>query len=620
MSRDKPLPGPPARSFGYGMDWLRTSPGARKARIRERSYARRAASTSRRYAELHCASAFSFLDGASLPEDLVARAVELEIPAVALVEKNGLYGAPRFYKAAKSSGLKAIVGAEVDISGEYGVPDSEPARVALLVRGRSGYRNLCKLITAAARGRPKGEALASWDLLEEYAGGLWCLAGGPGDPVHRRLCRNDLRGAHRALGRLRGIFGRRLHVELQRHHLREEEHRNQALIDLAARHRLPLVATNGVRYARRDDKCLHDVLTCIRHHTCLDSAGELLAAQRERHLKDAREISEIFADMPRVVEESVELAEHLDFTLAGLGYRFPDYPLLADETPSSYLRQITWNEARARFRPLSARAQAQIEKELAMIEKLDLAGYFLIVWDLIQFCKRERILVQGRGSAANSAVCYALSITAVDPVKMGLLFERFLSEERGEWPDIDLDLPSGDQREKVIQYVYQRYGVHGAAMTANVITYRNKSAAREVAKALGYSREQEDRLAKRLGSWHYDLTRGDSKSLGEKLSEAGFDPDDRRARIFAEMWRRIHNLPRHLGQHSGGMVIAAGRLDEVVPLEPAAMEDRAPRRPRRECPRAAANPRNRNGDGRRYWCRNRNAGNRRRSPATGRHR
>ncbi len=565
MSDEEGFPGPPSRTFGYSLEWLRTSPGARKEGLRRRTYPRRQPAPVPAYAELHTASAFSFLDGASLPEDLVQRAVELELPAVALVERNGVYGAPRFHQAARKAGIRALVGSEVS----FGAP-----KLTLLVADRTGYRNLCKLLTAAARGRPKGEARADWRMLEAHAEGLWCLAGGPDDPVSRLLRDHDLEGAGRLLGRLRDLFGGRVHVELQRHRLRDEEHRNQALIELAARHRLPLVATNGVRYARREEKRLHDVLTCIRHRTSIDRAGRLLAAHRERHLKGAREMAELFADRPRAVAESLELAARLDFTLADLGYRFPDFPLPPGETPSSYLRQITWNEARARFRPLTARAQAQIERELAMIEKLELAGYFLIVWDLIQYCKRERILVQGRGSAANSAVCYALSITAVDPVKMGLLFERFLSEERGEWPDIDLDLPSGDQREKVIQYVYRRYGPHGAAMTANVITYRDRSAAREVARALGYSREQEDRLSKRLGTWHYDSSRGDPKSLAEELAAAGFDPEDRRVKLLGEMWRRIHNLPRHLGQHSGGMVIAAGRLDEVVPLEPAAMEDR----------------------------------------------
>jgi error-prone DNA polymerase len=335
------------------------------------------------------------------------------------------------------------------------------------------------------------------------------------------------------------------------------------------------LATNGVRYARREDKPLHDVLTCIHHHTELDRAGSRLAAHRERHLKNAAQMAQLFPDLPQALAASAELASRLDFTLADLGYRFPEYPLPPGETPSSYLRHLAWNGARARFRPLTARAQAQIQKELDLIEKLDLAGYFLIVWDIVQFCQRENILAQGRGSAANSAVCYALSITAVDPVKMELLFERFLSEERGEWPDIDLDLPSGDQRERVIQHVYQRYGPSGAAMTANVITYRDRSATREVAKVFGYSPEQVDRLAKQLGHWSYDLSRGDApKSLPAELKAAGFDPDEPRMRHFADLWERIHNLPRHLGQHSGGMVIAAGRLDEVVPLEPASMPGR----------------------------------------------
>src|SRR6185436_9103765 len=219
-------------------------------------------------------------------------------------------------------------------------------------------------------------------------------------------------------------------------------------------------------------------------------------------------------------------------------------------------------------------AQAQITKELAMIEKLDLAGYFLIVWDIVQFCQRERILVQGRGSAANSAVCYALSITAVDPVKMELLFERFLSEERGEWPDIDLDLPSGDQREKVIQHVYEKYGPHGAGMTANVITYRDRSSARETAKALGYSPDQVDALSKQLGGWNFGEIRDPPEELRGEIRAAGLDPEERRARHFLRLFLQIQNLPRHLGQHSGGIVVAAGRLDEVVPLEPASMPGR----------------------------------------------
>jgi error-prone DNA polymerase len=519
------------------------------------------------YAELHAASAFSFLDGASLPEDLADCAAALELPAVALVDTNGVYAAPRFHKAARQAGIKAVVGAEVVLEGS-------PVRLTLLVGNRAGYRNLCRLLTAAARGRAKGEAQSSWDLLAEHAAGLHCLTGGEEGPLARELSGGGIDPARSLLERLAGLFPDRLHVELQRHRLRDEEHRNQALVDLARSLRLPLLATNGVRYARPEDKPLHDVLTAIRHHKTLDAAGRLLAAHRERHLKSAGEMAQLFPDFPHAVAASAELAAALDFTLADFGYRFPEVPLPLGETPSSFLRHVTWNSARARFRPLTAKAQAQIQKELDLIEKLDLAGYFLIVWDIVQFCLREGILAQGRGSAANSAVCYALSITAVDPVKMDLLFERFLSEERSEWPDIDIDLPSGSQRERVLQYVYERYGPHGAAMTATVITYRDRSATREVAKVFGYSEEQIDKLAGRLGTWSYDLAQGDAKSLATELAAGGLDPGERRAQIFSDLWTRIHNLPRHLGQHTGGMVVAAGRLDEVVPLEPAAMPGR----------------------------------------------
>ena len=554
------------------------SPGAHKEKLRKRDYSKgQGRSASRRqtpYAELRAASAFSFLDGASLPEDLIERAAELDLSAVALLDRNGVYGAPRFYQAARQAGLKAIVGAEVVLDEPNFQAADHEVRLALLVRNRQGYRNLCRLLTAAARGRPKGEARLDWSTLRQHTEGLHCLTGGDEGLLAQTLESTGADAARQLLIRLRATFDGHLHVELQRHRHRHEEHRNRALVALAKSLRLPLAATNGVRYSRPADKNLHDILTCIRQHTHLDTAGRLLAAHRERHFKGAAEMNRLFADLPMALSGAFELTQELDFTLADLGYRFPDYPLPSGETPSSYLRHITWNSARSRFRPLTAHAQTQIERELAMIEKLDLAGYFLIVWDMVQFCKREGILVQGRGSAANSAVCYALSITAVDPVKMELLFERFLSEERGEWPDIDLDLPSGEQREKVIQYVYQRYGPHGAAMTANVITYRDRSAAREVAKVLGYSPQQVDKLAKRLGTWRYDTSRGDPKSLPLELSEAGFDPADSRIQLFAEMWHRIHNLPRHLGQHSGGMVIAAGRLDEIVPLEPAAMENR----------------------------------------------
>ncbi|HUF79011.1 MAG TPA: error-prone DNA polymerase [Thermoanaerobaculia bacterium] len=528
-----------------------------------------------RYAELRAASAFSFLRGASLPEDLIDRAAELGLPAVALTDRNGVYGVPRATAAGKELGVRALVGAEVVVEEPILPPHRSSGRLTLLAETREGYRNLCRLLTRAAFGKPKGEARASWDEVAEHAAGLHCLTGGEEGPVARALRAGaEDRPARHALERLTALFPGRLHVELQRHRLRDEEHRNAALTELARSLRLPLVATNGVRYARAPDKALLDVMSAIRHHTTLDAAGTLLAANRERHLKSPAEMAALFPDLPGALEGAAELAGRLEFTLEDLGYRFPAYPLPPGETPDSYLRHLTWNGARARFRPLTARAQAQIAKELALVEKLGLAGYFLIVWDIVRFCKQEGIMVQGRGSAANSAICYALAITAVDPVKMDLLFERFLSEQRGEWPDIDLDLPSGDQREKAIQYVYRRYGQLGAAMTANVVTYRDRSAAREVAKALGYAPDQVDRLAKQLGTWSWDRANGDEKSFATELAAAGFDPDERRMRHFRELWVELHHLPRHLGQHSGGMVIAAGRLDEVVPLEPASMPGR----------------------------------------------
>jgi len=529
---------------------------------------------------------------------------------VALIDRNGVYGAPRFWKAARQAGLKALVGVELvldepssmtersarllaryrgeaaqdparpPLAGPLGVvphplpPGTPPPRLVLLAESRTGYRSLCRLLTSAASQWPKGQARAGWTQIAAHAEGLRCLTGGAEGLVAQRLTHYGLEAGRQALELLQEVFEGRVAVELQRHHLREEEHRNQALVKLARAARLPLVATNGVRYAEEAESQLADVLACIRNGVSLDRAGRLLEADRERHLRSPREMARLFADLPEAVAGAAELADRLEFTLSDLGCRFPCYPLPEGETAASFLRQITWNGARARFRPLTARAQAQIDKELNLIEKLDLAGYFLIVWDIVGFCQRERILAQGRGSAANSAVCYALSITAVDPVKMDLLFERFLSEERGEWPDIDLDLPSGAQREKVIQYVYRRYGPHGAAMTANVITYRSRSAAREVGKALGFSPQQIDRIARQLGRHAPVEVREGARSLGQELERAGLSPSSRRAALFERFWWSIQHLPRHLGQHSGGMVLAAGRLDEVVPLEPAAMADR----------------------------------------------
>jgi error-prone DNA polymerase len=313
------------------------------------------------------------------------------------------------------------------------------------------------------------------------------------------------------------------------------------------------------------------VLTCIHHHTDLARAGKRLAPNAERYLKAPADIVTLFADVPEAFRHTGELADRLQFTMADLGYRFPDYPVPPGDTQSSFLRKIAEDGACERYRPYSDRARAQMARELDLIEKLKLAGYFLIVWDIVNFCRQHDILVQGRGSAANSAVCYSLGITAVDPVEMDLLFERFLSEERGEWPDIDLDLPSGDRREQVIQHVYNKYGRLGAAMTANVITYRGRSAAREVGKVLGFEPIQIDRLAKVMNNFEFI---DPADTLSRHLATVGLDVHSDRVQLFARLWAQMQDLPRHLGQHSGGMVICQGQLDAVVPLENASMPGR----------------------------------------------
>ena len=581
------------------------------------------------FVDLHSRSAFSFLEGATLPEDLISACAEHHMPAMALLDRDGVYGSPRFYLSAEHAGHKAHIGAEVsceafsprrhrdteknkkteksiearesnfskDCHSERSevealsrrsrlLPKSRAEsrkpplstnfqsatgnqrsrsssvcqclrgefKLPLLVSSRTGYQNLCQLITRMKlRAQRKEEGAVLEHELEQHAPGLICLTGGDEGPLAAALKKGGPAEAHRVIDHLTGIFGHdNVYVELQRHLHREEEARNRVAIEIARALHLPLLATNGVCYATPKERELCDILTAIRHHQTLMTAGRLLARNSERHLKSPEEMSQLFADLPEAIANTIELSARLEFKLSDLGYQFPRYPVPEGETMNSFLRQRVDEGARWRYgislsgdrvpqnfhnKDLQQRARRQIERELQLIEKLDLAGYFLIVWDIVRFCREQNILAQGRGSAANSAVCYSLGITAVDPVGMELLFERFLSEERGEWPDIDIDLPSGDQRERVIQHIYQRYGQRGAAMTANVITYRNRMAAREMGKAMG------------------------------------FDPETRLRKYF-ELCVAVRDLPRHLGQHSGGMVICQGQLDSVVPLEPASMPGR----------------------------------------------
>jgi error-prone DNA polymerase len=549
------------------------------------------------YAELRARSAFSFLEGAATPEDLAEQAAALGYDVLALGDRDGLYGAPRFHQAATQHRLKAIVGAEVTLDdSSFGAAPSAPSRLYLLVPDRERYKNLCRMITASKLrvigadpdGSPKypakGQSRVTLADLERYGAGMVCLAGGRHSPLADMLIRG---GDPRPLcDRLESIFGRgNLYIDLQRHLDPNEERLNRKFLALARQSRVSIVATNDVCFLAgassesrevpaaisKGERALLDVMTCIRLGVTLDEAGRRLWINNERHLKSPAAMAALFADLPEAIAASREIAARCAFTLKDLGYRFPEYPLPQGETPDSFLRALTFAGARERWGSPNERTRRQLEHELTIIARLGLAGYFLIVWDIVRFCRDNHIMAQGRGSAANSAVCYALGITAVDAVKMDLLFERFLSEERGEWPDIDIDLPSGDQREKVIQYVYRRYGERGAAMTANVITYRTRSAVREAGKVLGFPPDQVDRLARLNYAYEFQDNRDEFTAL---LRKGGVDPDAPRIRMLAEIVRRLQGLPRHLGQHSGGIVIGAGPLDEIVPLEPATMPGR----------------------------------------------
>ncbi|HUJ25929.1 MAG TPA: error-prone DNA polymerase [Myxococcales bacterium] len=512
------------------------------------------------YVELHARTAFSFLRAASLPEDLAAAAAAAGHATFGVADAGGLYGTPRFHTAARRAGIRPLVGAELDVE--------RAGAVTLLCEDRRGYQNLCRLLTLGHAAAGKQECRVTPAQLADLRQGLVALS--CGTPQELAVLADHL-GTDRA------------YAEVQRHLDPAEERENRRRIDAARARGLRLVAGGGVRHATLHGKPLFDALTCIRIGATLDDAGRRLARNAESHVRPPRDLAALFRDLPQAVRETRAVAERCAYTLDDLGYQLPEPQRLYDHDSLDHeLWHRTMIGARKRYggpsSPRWPKAIRQLERELALIAKLGLAGYFLIVHDIVLFCQSEHILAQGRGSAANSAVCYALEITAVDPVGMGLLFERFLSEERTDstghkaWPDIDLDLPSGDQREKVIQHVYKRYGASGTAMTANVITYRARSASREIGKVLGLPQEELDRLARLLPQFEF-IT--DHDSLQNRAREAGLAVQDRRVELYLKLCQQIAGLPRHLGQHSGGMIIARGRLDEIAPIEPASMPGRA---------------------------------------------
>ncbi len=504
------------------------------------------------YAPLWCHSNHSFLEGASHPSELIERAVELGLRHLALTDRDGVYGVVRAHVAARPTGLHLVLGSEITVE--------DGSTLLLLVRDASGWRQLCRLITRGRRRCPKGESRVGWTEIAEHAEGLIALWGGArsllaGEPDPVFVTRL-----------LREAFGDRLHALVARHRREEEVPAERRLRERAARAGLWTVAAHEVLYHTESRRDLQDVLTCIRHGRTLSTAGTRTAANRGHALLSPVRFSMLFADDPDSVRRSVEIAERCTFSLDELRYRYPVEDLPDGRTSAQHLHQLTFEGARERYpEGVPGDVRAQLEKELALIHELEYDGYFLTMHELVRFCRREGILCQGRGSAANSAVCYCLGITAVDPVRMGLLFERFLSRERAEPPDIDLDIQN-DRREEVIQHVYARYGRDRAAMVANVIRYRSRSAVREVGKVLDLPEVEVDRLA-RLLSYDHPVT-------GELLRDAGFDPESPVHQHLLRLSVEIQDFPRHLSIHPGGFLLGHAPVHDLVPIENGSMEGR----------------------------------------------
>ncbi len=510
------------------------------------------------YVELHCHSNFSFLRGANHPQELVERACELEYPALAVTDQNGLYGIVRFNQAAQRKGLRPIFGAEVILEND--------THLVLLIKNRKGYANLCQALSRSLLDGKKGQARISEATLADCSEGLLALSG---NMLTQRILDDDVSEAKRIAARYGELFGRDdFFLELYHHHLPDHEVVCRQLAATAKAIGTPIVATNNVYYAAPHDRRLQDVLTCIRHHVTLDDAQGILYPNAERYLKPQHLIEQQFAEYPEAIGNTLAIADRCRFALNELPTTLPDFQIPFGLTPFSFLRRLVYQGAGRRYGDVTVPVTAQLEHELQIIKKLDLSGYFLIVWDITRFCGEKGILCQGRGSAANSAVCYCLGITAVDPIRLDLLFERFLSEERTEPPDIDVDIAS-DRREEVIQYVYEKYGRSHAAMICNVITYRRRSAVREVGKVLGFSLDEVGLLAQRLD--HFS----DAAELRLRIREAGFDPESKRIQLLLELAGRIRGFPRHLGIHTGGMVVTRRPLAQVVPIENATMPERS---------------------------------------------
>ncbi len=535
------------------------------------------------YVELHCKTNYSFLTGASHPDELIARAVQLGYSAMAVTDENTVAGVVRAYAAARETSLKLIIGAEIILN------DAPP--VVLWAADRKSYAHLTRLLTVGRRRAPKGQCWLSFEDVAHHAEGLIAgivpyIQGDRSrtdhiDPTHpsypwfrltpsrrRRLQDGSAGACGWALNNYRDLFGDRAYLLAELYRGVDDHWRIQQLQKLSTLSRLPLVAAGDVLYHVPARLPLHDVLTATKHRTTVAQAGDLLLPNAQRHLQTIHQRQNAFARIPDAVSRTLEIADRCGFCLRQLRYEYPEELAPDGKTPMQYLHELTASGAKNRYpNGIPEKVQHQINHELVLIDQLHYEAYFLTVWDLVRFARSRGILCQGRGSAANSAVCYALGITSVDPDTTDLLFERFVSKERDEPPDIDVDFEH-QRREEVLQYLYEKYGRDRAGLAATVITYRVRSAVRDVGKALGLSLDRVDALAKHVEGYSHD------EQLTDRMRDVGIDPDTRIGQQLNYLVNEIIGFPRHLSQHVGGMVITRGKLDELVPIENAAMDDR----------------------------------------------
>jgi error-prone DNA polymerase len=513
------------------------------------------------YVELHCHSNFSLLDGASHPEDLARQAATLNMPALALTDHNGLYGAIRFYKACIKAGIKPIIGAEITLeSGDH---------VTLLAKNNKGYANLCRLITRAQLKNKKGSPALDLSGLIQHSSDIICLCGCRGSRLASLTLSQQVNEAYDLAKSYINIFDKdNFYIELQNNLYPEDKRLCRALTELAESLGLGCVVTNNVHYVKRENHKLHDVLTCIKNRTTLDEC-QSLRLNSEFFLKSSEKMADLFQDYPMAISNTIAIAEKCNVNLDFSGYRFPEFPLPQGETAASYLAKLCHQKVHDKYENVSPEIDTKINYELNLIEKLGLSGYFLIVWDIMDYARRNGIPAQGRGSAANSLVAYILGITKVDPVKNKLFLGRFLNEEMSSIPDIDIDV-STNHREKLIQYVYEKYGQEYTAMVCTYVTFQARNAIREVGKALGMPAHLLDRMAKSVSIYGAKDIEEDLASLEEFKRYFASVPWQE----FTSLCREIADFPRHLSIHNGGVVISSCPLTDIVPLEKASMPGR----------------------------------------------